>query len=292
MRTVAAAVLALTAMPGALQAQHKVDEKRTASPDGVVSIENAAGSIRVIGWSRSEVAVTGTLGPGAEGLSFSGGPKRTQIEVETERDPNGVSSDLEIHVPGGSRVEINTFGANISVSEVTGPVSAEGVNSSIVVTGSPKEVSAQTVNGSVDVTGPAARVHAETVNGSVTIKGASGVVEANTVNGRLSVIGGTFERGSLESVAGSVRFEGTLARGAEVAAQTVSGSVEFVLPAAVSANFSITTFSGDVQNEFGPAARRVSKYTTEKELQFSTGNGDAQVSIQTLSGSITLRRRP
>src|SRR5512143_2353247 len=106
MRTLAVAVLALTAMPGALQAQEKVDEKRAASPDGLVEIESGAGSIRVIGWGRSEVAVTGTLGAGAAGLDFSGGAKKTRIEVETQGNPHGVNSDLEIHVPVASRVEI------------------------------------------------------------------------------------------------------------------------------------------------------------------------------------------
>ena len=105
-------------------------------PDGLVQIENGAGTIRVIGWNKPEVTVTGTLGPGADGLSFSGGPRRTQIEVETLGNPHGIQSDLEIHVPAGSRVEISSFAADINVSDVTGSVSAEGVNSSIVIAGS------------------------------------------------------------------------------------------------------------------------------------------------------------
>jgi len=35
----------------------------------------------------------------------------------------------------------------------------------------------------------------------------------------------------------------------------------------------------------------VSHYTSEKELEFSTGGGGARVSIHTLSGSVTLRKR-
>jgi DUF4097 and DUF4098 domain-containing protein YvlB len=292
MRTLAAAVLALTAMPGTVQAQQKVDEKRAASPDGVVEIENGAGSIKVIGWNRSEVTVTGTLGAGAEGLTISGGAKKTSIEVETEGNPHGISSDLEIHVPAGSRVEIESFAASVSVTDVTGTVSAEGVNNNIVITGAAKEVSAQTVNGTVEITGAATRVHAESVNGAVTIKGGGGSVEANTVNGRLSVAGGTFEHGSLETVAGGLRFEGDLARGAEIEATTVSGGVELVVPAGVSADFSITTFSGDVQTDFGASAQRKRGHATQKEVEFSTGGGDAKVTVQTLSGSIAVRKRP
>jgi DUF4097 and DUF4098 domain-containing protein YvlB len=258
----------------------------------VVEIENGAGSVRVIGWNRSEVAVTGTLGAGAEGLEFSGEPKKTRIEVETRGNPHGVSSDLEIHVPAGSRVEIECFAANVSVADVTGTVKVEGVNASIVIAGAAKEVSAETVNGSVEITGATVRVHAESVNGPVTVKGAGGSVEANTVNGKLSVAGGTFERGTLETVNGGLRFEGDLARGAEIEATTVSGGVEFLVPAALSADFSITTFSGDVQTDFGVQVERKAKHTTQKEVEFSTGNGGAKVSIQSLSGTISVRKRP
>jgi len=291
-RMVLIMALALAAMPGVLRAQQKLDEKRSASPNGVVEIDNSAGSIRVIGWDRAEVTVTGTLGPGAEGLEISGGSRHTQISVETEgSNPHGVSSDLEIHVPAGSRVEINSFAANITVSDVTGAVTAEGVNSSIAVSGASKEVSAQTVNGTVEVSGATGRVHAESVNGSVTLKGVGGAVEASTVNGRLVVTGGSFERAQLETVSGSLRFEGDVAKEGSVEAQTVSGGVDLVLSASISADFSLTTFSGDIQSEFGGTARRTSKFTSEKEVEFSTGNGSAKVEVQTLSGAIVIKKR-
>ena len=291
-KTVLILVLGLAATPALLLAQQKLDEKRSASMDGVVEIENSAGSIRVIGWNRGEVTVTGTLGQGAEGLEMSGGNHRTQISVETERNPHGVSSDLEIHVPAGSRLEINTFAANVTVSDVTGAVTAEGVNSSIAVSGAPKEVSAQTVNGTVDITGAAGRIHAESVNGGVTLKGVSGSVEASTVNGRLVVTGGTFERAQLETVSGSLRFEGDLVKEGSIEAQTVSGGVDLVLASSISADFTINTFSGDIQSDFGGPARRTSKYTSEKEVEFTAGAGSGKVEIQTLSGAITIKKRP
>jgi DUF4097 and DUF4098 domain-containing protein YvlB len=291
LRTLAALTVTLALGPGALHAQQKLDEKRAAAADGTVEIDNQSGSIHVIGWNRNEVTVTGTLGHGAEGLDISGGGRRTSISVDS-RNPHGTRSDLEIHVPAGSRVEIASFGAEIRVNDVNGNVNAETVNGSIVITGGSKEVEASSVNGSVEVSGPSKRVHAESVNGAVTVRGASGEIEASTVNGQLSVIGASFDRASLETVSGGLRFEGDLAPKATLEASTVSGYVEFVLPAVVKADFSITSFSGEIENEFGPAPRKVSKYTSEKELEFSTGAGGADVSIETLSGGIKLKKRP
>ena len=47
----------------------------SAEPDGEVSVELIAGTIRVIGWDRSEVQVTGTVGDDVE-RSFRGVARR------------------------------------------------------------------------------------------------------------------------------------------------------------------------------------------------------------------------
>ena len=291
--TLAAALLLLTAWSRPAAAQQKVDERRPASAAGLVEIENPAGSLRVIGWNQNEVTVTGTLGPGAEQLSVTGEKNRIRIEVETRGNPHGVASTLEVHVPEGSRLEIESFAGGISVTDVKGAVRAENVNGDITVSGAAREVDVETVNGSLEVTAPARRVHAESVNGSVTVKGASGEIEASTVNGALLVEGGTFSHGHLETVNGTVRFEGDLAKSAVLDADSVSGGVELWLPATVAADFTLSTFSGTIENELGPAPDRESgrDNPSEKELSFTTGAGGANVTIHTLSGAIAIRKR-
>ncbi|HVR69994.1 MAG TPA: DUF4097 family beta strand repeat-containing protein [Vicinamibacteria bacterium] len=282
--------LVLAAMPAAGAAQDRINRTRPADVDGTVHIDSPAGSIRVIGWDRAEVAVSGTLGHGAYGLDLSGDKRRTTVEVESEGNPHGIHSDLEVRVPAGSDVVIESYGASISVSEVKGTVTAETVNGDIRVGEAPREVRAESVNGGVTVSARGGRVQAESVNGAVTVRGAGGEIGASTVNGPLSVTGGTFARARLETVNGRVLFEAGLARGASLEVETVNGAVELALPAGTAADFAVTTFSGDIRNELGPPARRASRHTTEKELTFSTGGGGASVRVETLSGGIVLRR--
>lgn len=284
-------LLPLTAALALAGTGERVEQRRPAAPDGLVEIENAAGSIHVVGWDKSEVEVTGTLGLRAEGLDVSGGPHRIAIEVQTGGNPHSVQSDLEIKVPKGSRLKIDSFAAGIAVEGVDGLIEAETVNSGIKIAAGSKQVRAESVNGGVEVACPCRRVEASSVNGLVTIRGASGAVEASTVNGRLLVEGGRFERAQLESVNGGVSFVGDLDSGATLDVETVSGSVELSLPAGVAADFSISSFSGSIANEFGQEARRTSRYTSEKELEFSTASGGATVTIHTLSGAIVLRKR-
>ena len=279
------------ASPGFTSAQEDVDARRKADPDCRVEIENMAGSVRVVGWARDEVHVTGQIGHGAEGLDISGDPDEIQIEVDVHGPGFHVDSDLEIHVPAGADVEIEAFNADITVSKVTGSVEANTVNGDIRVDGSRGEVDVETVNGDVEVSGTATKVVAESVNGTVRVRGASGDVEALTVNGELLVAGGMLRRGSLETVAGSIRFEGGLAPGADVDIESVSGDVELLLAPDASADIQVSSFSGEIENDFGPEAESVSRYTSEKELRFDVGDGDARISIETLSGNVYLRRR-
>src|SRR6266480_3958936 len=110
-----AALLALAAPLAA--ADQKVEATRSASAEALVEIENPAGSVHVIGWEKSEVHVSGELGAGASGLDFTGSGKRVRVGVDTERNPHGVVSSLEIHVPARARVQVESFAGSITVSD-------------------------------------------------------------------------------------------------------------------------------------------------------------------------------
>jgi DUF4097 and DUF4098 domain-containing protein YvlB len=287
MMPVLAVVLAL---PVALAAQTSVDQKRSAAPDGSVSIQNFSGSVKVTGWPKAEVAVKGTLGAGAE-LSLKGSDKDIAIEVEAQGNPMGVSSEIEVFVPSASRVSVEGFNVTIAVAGVVGAVSAETVNGSITQSGAAKQVQLQLVNGAAEATGPAGRVQVEAVNGSVTARDASGELEASTVNGKLSVVGGSFDRVRLESVAGGLRFEGALTPKATLSAETVSGAVELLFAAGFAGDFTVSTFSGAITNELGPSAEKKGEWGPGSELRFTSAGGGAHVSVETLSGAVLIRKK-
>lgn len=268
-----------------------VDRTKAAARDGTVEIENPAGSVKVVGWDRDEVAVTGSLCGEAEDLALEGGRAHTRVSVEVRGNPHHCDSHLEVKVPKGSRLRVEGFSASIDVRGTTGPLQVESVSGSVTVDGAQPEREVEVVSGAVSLSGPARRTRASVVSGGLRILGVRGDVEASTVSGALQVEGEAFERVRLETVSGAIGFAGGLSGRATLDAQTVSGRVDLRLPGAVSASFDVKTFSGQVTNELGPAARRSDRYTPEKELVFSTGAGEARVHVQTLSGAVRLRAR-
>jgi len=273
-----------------------IDETKTAPADGTVSIDNLIGSIRVEGWEKNEIHITGSLGKGPEGLEFDVKGDRTVIKVVwPERGgrniDDGEETDLFVKLPLGSHVEASGVNTEISISGVTGEVEAEAVNGSIVVKGDPQSVDVETVNGSIEVEGSSADVNAETVNGSVTIAGARGEVSAASVNGEIEIDGGPFQSAEVGTVSGSIEFRGDITGDDEFSFETHSGRVEIYLPADIQADFEGSTFSGKIRNDFGPEAERTSKYAPGMELEFSTGAGGPTISASSFSGRVELRKK-
>ncbi len=265
------------------------DQKASFVPKGVVEIENFTGSIRVAGWDRNEIAVSGRSDGGELELEVSG--ERASIQVDTP-NPHGTRSDLDVKVPAGSSLEINGFQADVGVTGVSGRISIESVNGALTVVGAQGELELNSVNGAVEVSGSSRRVHVEAVNGNVTLKGLGGSIEASTVNGQLRYEGGPLDRASFETVSGELAVQAELGSQARVDLQSVSGPIELLLPAATQARFEVSTFSGAIQNELSPdKPTRRSRFTSESELVFTLGNGGATVDVQSLSGRILLRKR-
>lgn len=296
MRAIKILTLALLVLGApAAWAGQAVDETVPAEPDARVAINNLAGSVVVTGWNRNEVRVTGTLGDDVERLEVSGGPGSVDIEVKIPEGRHSgrrdLASELEVWVPSGARLSVETVSASIRAEDLNGRLDLQSVSGDVTASGQPEEVELQTVSGEIHLSGLDTRVRANSVSGTIELDGVAGEVEAQVVSGDVMVSGDRLERGEFQAVSGDVHFIGDLAPGAHFEAQSHSGDVVLELPASVSARFEVTTFSGDVVNELGPEARRTSRHAPGKELEFSTGSGDARVSVNSFSGKVWLKRR-
>ncbi|MGB5296292.1 MAG: DUF4097 family beta strand repeat-containing protein [Thermoanaerobaculia bacterium] len=287
-------LMAIALAAGGVWAGESVDVTKSASVSPSVDIENLAGSVRINGWDREEIKVSGVLGDDTDGLDFSGSGDSFDIEVEIPdsygRRHRDLDSDLEIWLPAGSSVSVETVSASIRVSGVDGRLELESVSGEVSVDGAPTSVDVETVSGSIELSGSGTLAIAESVSGKIELSGVAGRVEAATVSGSVKVEASDIEQGEFEAVSGSVRFTGALSAGARLSAESHSGSVVLNLPADTSARFQVETFSGSINNGFGGGeAERTSRYGPGKRLDFTLGSGDAQVRVESFSGSVTLK---
>lgn len=288
------AFLSLTLVACAAWGRQSIDRTIPADPDGSVSVDNVSGSVRVEGWNRNEIQITGTLDDDVEELEIRGQGHRISISVEL---PDGrgwgrhdSDADLVIKVPQATSLDVQTVSAGIDITDFKGSLDIESVSGDVDISGEPSEVEVEVVSGEILIRGAGTRVQAESVSGNVEISGVGGFVEASTVSGDLDVRAGMVDRAELESVSGSVTFEGRFSPSARISAQSHSGTVALNVPEDVSARFEVTTFSGSIHNEFGAEARRTSRFTPGMELEFTVGNGEARVTVESFSGSVRIRK--
>ena len=288
-RTLVLSMLALLpALATAAGAQAPVERRVLAERDVSLRIFNLAGSVRLIGWDRDSVVVTGTLGKGAR-LSMGGTPSAMKLGLEGADDPElAPPAVLEVRVPRTARVWVKTSTAPVTVEGVRGGLDLYTVSGAIAVGGDPRELRAESMDGDVTVTGAPAWARLETATGAVTLRGGGADVGLTSVSGALVLTGGTVERARLETVTGAVTFGSAMVRGGSYDVETHGGRVELAVPAALGVELEASTLHGTID---GPVVGRDTRRGNDgRKFSLVTGDAGARITIRTFKGPIVLRR--
>lgn len=295
MKRIYAALLTFVLITSMAWASQDVNETRDADADARIDIEIVSGSIKINGWDRNQVQVTGTIGDDVEALEVSGSGSSISIDLDVPdswgRRHREIDARLEISVPAGARLSVETVSAGIRVTEVSGAVELGSVSGSVELSGSPSRADVETVSGDVRVDGEQTAIAAESVSGNIELTGVAETVEAASVSGNIEVSATQIKRATFESVSGDLEFSGGLTGNARLHAEVHSGNVTLLLPADTSATWEFETFSGTVSNEFGPGAKRASEHGPGKWLKFTTGAGDARITVDSFSGNVKFHKR-
>lgn len=287
-------ILAFLAIQAPLWAEQQVDEVRSIDPDATVEIEIISGSLEITGWDREEISIRGSMGDDVESLELVESANGITIEVEIPGSWGNrrkkIDAHLQISLPSTARLEVETISAPVVVSALSGVARIATVSGGIDLSGSMRRATLETISGNVEVDGEQTRIEAESVSGSIRLSGVTETVEVATVSGGMKIAAGSIVRARLESVSGRIAFSGSLQPDARLDAEAHSGGVVVELPADLSARFEIETFSGTIDNEFGPAAERGDRYSPGKWLKFTTGSGDAEINIESFSGTISIKK--
>ena len=223
----------------------------------VIEIKNINGDIRASGSATGDVMVT------AEKHARHSNP--ADVEIRVVHDDEGVTICAVYPNRKGDRpndCESGSHGHNDSDNNDV------EVNFVVTVPNGVKFIG-RSVNGAVEAESITADAKAYTVNGDVRVT-SNGLVEAETVNGSITATMG--------------RADWT----DELEFNTVNGSVTLTLPADLSADLDVRTVNGGIDSDF---PIMVSGRVKPQELRGRVGQGGRDLSIQTVNGSIRLRKR-
>lgn len=284
----------------------EIDERRSMQPGGRIDIENIAGRVTVTGWNQDAIQLKGTIGEDVDEVRFRVNDDDARIEIDV---PNGrnrkIRCDLIIMVPRNSSLNIETVSAPIEISGVEasshriesvsgkielsdtkGNVNIETVSGGVTINDANSHAKIDTVSGSIKLDGLAESVDAETVSGSVQILGVKEEVRVDAISGSVKIYGENVEDINVETVSGSVNFDGSLSSNTEVDIHTISGSVTLKISGPLPGEYDLRTASGSINCSFGPTVER--RRGPGQTLRFELDERDGDVRIETFSGSINV----
>jgi DUF4097 and DUF4098 domain-containing protein YvlB len=188
-----------------------------------------------------------------------------KVEIKVIEDANGVTICAVYPTPTHARHE------NVCAPGTGGHMNTEDNDVEVTFTVKvPRGVNyvAHTVNGEIRVAALRSDVEAQTVNGSVRIS-TTGKAQATTVNG------------SIDASMGNADWED------DVSFTTVNGGITLDLPSEVNATLRASTVNGDIVSDF-PVT--VKGRFGPRSVTGTLGRGGHELELETVNGSITLRK--
>ncbi|MDP9089061.1 MAG: DUF4097 domain-containing protein [Pseudomonadota bacterium] len=284
---------ALTALvlPWFAHAATSVDEHRAANPQGLVEIDNVAGSIEVQGWEKAEVTVTGTVGKDVERVDVTSEGNRTSVRVVLPQGHHWGSQDgsarLLIHAPTNSSISASLVSSDLMVSGTRGGLQLRTVSGNIRGEGA-GDVHANSVSGDINLDVHSAKlIEVKTISGDIVLTGKTAEIEATTVSGTAHLTLGTVSRARFKTISGDIAASLGAAPDAQIEGESVSGDIKLDFASEPAADFDIQTLSGDIDNCFGPKPTEP-RHGPGKRLSFKTGDSGAHVRVSTRSGEVGL----
>lgn len=312
-RLLIATIIGLTSLSAWAGERESVDETRKVSPDGFVSIHITRGDLKVRGWDRHEIQVTGLLDEQTQEFVFDVSGDQTEIRVRLPRHLSGWSmndgSDLTVSVPAGSHVDAHGVSTDIDIHNLRSGVEVNDVSGSLTVANVDRGADLTTVSGDISLRSATGRIRARSVSGEIESRNAtgpgsyhsvSGSIDVNdagseldieTVSGEIYVKASEVMELSGSTVSGEIDITTSLAPEGTVELRTISGSIDLEVPSNTNASFDVETGSGGhIRNRLTDDKPSVSKYSRDSSLRFTMGDGEGEIYLSTSSGRIVLGR--
>lgn len=236
----------------------------------VLVVDSVNGSIEVATGPDNTVHVQATL-RGANRIEYEAKQEGDTITIMARRTRRvlfglGAGADLVITVPTRADVNLETSNGSIELHGLEGSGLLRTSNGRIVLEDVVGDFDGDTSNGAItiDTMEGAARIHSS--NGRVTVTNMIGEVDVDTSNGRIS-------------------FSGEMPPTGRNRLITSNGDVTVELSGKPSVILDASTSNGDVSSDL-PILVTVMK---DKELTGTIGDGEADLTIRTSNGDVTIR---
>jgi DUF4097 and DUF4098 domain-containing protein YvlB len=272
----------------ALFAESSINETRQMDMEGLVQVENLAGTIDITVWDKAEVSITGDLGEDVNQLEIIESSSGIRISVENRRQSRNIDeTHLHLRIPVSASVEAEGVSADISVDGLeSASLVMTSVSGDVTAYVEVQRLEVETVSGDVTFRGSSPRSDVETVSGEIELEGIEGEIRVSTVSGDMNLTAKRIDRGRFETVSGQLEIYLDLEEGARLNAESLSGDVRLYLPSDQQAEYTAQTYSGKIRSDFGSVKNK--SRGAGSSLSHREGSNGATVRLESFSGDIRI----
>jgi len=271
---------------------------------GSVTIDNAFGSITVIGWSNPRVQLRGDIGSRGRLTMRSETETRLHIAVVADTSttprapgpPTVESGDMEarlvLQVPHAVALTVTSISADVQVNGMRrAPIVAiSTVSGDQEIDVNVRRARLKSISGDIHLRGAAPRATLSVISGDVRLRDFAGGATISTVSGTLRIADASLGVLDIDSVSGDVRIAGAPAHHALWNIESLGGDIDLALPSLDRIAIVGNSFAGSIGHPVATAQR--GSAGTGKRLEFRPARREARVRFETFSGDVNIRAVP
>lgn len=271
---------------------------------GSVTVDNAFGSVTVVGWSKPRVELRGDIG--SRGRLTVRSESDTRLHIAVVADANSTSgaprqpvvrsgdigARLVLHVPHAVALTVTGISADVEVRGLRhAPIVAiSTVSGDQEIDVSVRAARLKSVSGDIQLRGASPRTTLSVISGDLHLHDFAGGATVSTVSGDVRIADASLGVLDIDSVSGDVRIAGAPAPRALWNIDSVGGDIDLAMPSLERIAILGNSLAGDIEHPVATAHR--SPVGTGKRLEFLPARSDARVRFETFSGDVRIREVP
>lgn len=283
-------ILVIT-LSGFCLAGEKVNQSLSVETTGTVFVKIPRGIVKIQGWDKPEVMLQGELDDTTKQLIFETKHDKTWIKIDTQGQKHwGDASVINIFMPQQLQLYFKGIDTSFTISKLNNDIEGKSINGDLIVKKSHGKIKLSVVSGNATVIESSGSTKIESVSGMVNFSGEFEQAFLKSISGDITAdVGGT-KLLTIKNISGDTQITGQVKDQAHLQLSSVNGDILYRTINDLNAECEVVSqFGGEINNQLTddfPIDGNLNK----KTLNLILGDGSGKLSINTVNGSITIKK--
>ena len=266
-----------------------ISRSLSVNADGKVFVDIPRGLVKIQGWDKQEIMVQGELEDTAKSLTFKTKKDKTLIKIHTDRQQNwGDASVLKIFIPQQTSLFFKGIDTSFVITNLNKQIEGKSINGDLKVSESHGKIKLSVVSGNINVVDSSGFIKIESVSGDVDFTGDFDEAYLKTMAGDITADISGLDKLTIKNTSGDTIISGEVKKDAELKLTSVSGEIVYMATSKLNAVCEmVSQFGGEITNLLTDDLP-VDGNLHKKTLNFISGDGSGMLSMNTVTGSVTI----